>query len=484
MPTSSLHLALFPAPLQTHPKAGPRPRLLARALCLLVFGVSGLALPASAQTLARPGWAGSGLNADPWWKQAVFYQINPGEAAIAFPAAPPTTKATTDPAVPPAESEGPHPNPTPGLDYPAIAARLANLKALGVDALLLPMPVQQADPAAPPAPNALTTNQTAAPLQPGPQLDAFDQLINEASRQSIRVVLNFPAASLTPDLPATARFWLNRGVAGFHLITPSGTSPENTQAIVQALRKVTNTGVGQRIVIGDFDSNASATPFDNTSAATMPALRTLRGKPAPPVPVDHPQLQIDARLNRLDLPEAANLRAMLVQSMEQSNILMDIHPPIPTPGSPAPYPPLAKVLAAVLLTTHPAALLGADEKIGLHIGERPDSLAAWYRSLSALHHANAALRYGTSTLLNFDEQNALVWVNRPPANALQTAPIVVACNLSPLPVQIALAGPIHALDMRGTYLRTILRSDDSFGPQDINAVILPPYGVYIGELHR
>jgi hypothetical protein len=141
-------------------------------------------------------------------------------------------------------------------------------------------------------------------------------------------------------------------------------------------------------------------------------------------------------------------------------------------------------MAAVLLTTHPAALLDADDQIGLHVSEHPDSLANWYRSLSALHHANTALRYGTSTLLNFDEQNALVWVDRPPANAVQSNPIVVACNLSGLPVQLALGAAIRTLDMRGTYLRTILRSDDSFGPQDINNVILPAYGVYIGELRR
>jgi alpha-glucosidase len=141
-------------------------------------------------------------------------------------------------------------------------------------------------------------------------------------------------------------------------------------------------------------------------------------------------------------------------------------------------------MAAVLLTTHPAALLDADDQIGLRVGEHPDSLANWYRQLSALHHSNAALRYGTSTLLNFDEQNALVWVNRPPANAVQGNPIVVACNLSGLPVQLALGNAIRNMEMHGSYLRTILRSDDSFGPQNIDAVIVPPFGVYIGELRR
>jgi len=472
---------------------------------------------AGGQTLARPGWAGSGLNADPWWKQAVFYQIVPGDAAKTDAAKTDAAKSGAAMAVPAQQATGPtadgeagEASPDAGSvsDFKALAARLDTLKAVGVDALLLPMPVKQSGTAsdanpdsnvaqapivaqAPNVAQAHSAMKSIAPLPPGPLLDAFDDLINQASRQSIRVVLDISASSLTPDLPATARFWLNRGVAGFHLTTPPGTSPEETQAIVQALHKVTSSGVGQRILIGDFDPSLAATPSDAANAglqdssgtgASRFASRSLRSRPMSSP--DRPQLQIDSRLSHLELPEAANLRAMLVQTMEESNILVDIHPP-PTPaGSPVQYPQLAKVMAAVLLTTHPAALLDAGDQIGLHVGEHPDSLANWYRSLSALHHANAALRYGTSTLLNFDEQNALVWVDRPPANAVQSNPIVVACNLSGLPVQLALGAAIRTLDMRGTYLRTILRSDDSFGPQDINNVILPPYGVYIGELRR
>jgi alpha-glucosidase len=450
-----------PAPLS-------RQRALYRLPALGLMLALCVATNSDAQTLARPGWAGSGLNADPWWKQAVFYQISP------------------------AKTSGPGSNPGSADDFKVLAARLDLLKAVGVDALLLPMPVEQAETesSTTPAPSR-GASKTIAPLAPGPLLDAFDELINQASRQNIRVVLDITASSLTPDLPATARFWLNRGVAGFHLTTPPETSPDETQAIVQALHKVTDSGVGQRILIGNFDANQVATPNDNSGAgqpynspaagsrflSRSPRTRSTTGP-------DRPQLQIDSRLSHLDLPEAANLRAMLVQTMEESNILVDINPPSPPPGAPVQYSQLAKVMAAVLLTTHPAALLDSDAQIGLHVGEKPDSLANWYRSLSALHHANTALRYGTSTLLNFDEQNALVWVNRPPANAVQSNPIVVACNLSGQPVQLALSGAIHNLDMRGSYLRTILRSDDSFGPQDINAVILPPYGVYIGELRR
>jgi hypothetical protein len=453
-----------PAPFDVTNRLLALGRRLAPGLLLALC----VAANSDAQTLARPGWAGSGLNADPWWKQAVFYQVSFAKAGE------PGTDAVS------------------AIDFKVLTARLDILKAVGVDALLLPMPVEQAETAAS-ADSAQPhgASKTIAPLAPGPLLDSFDELINQASRQSIRVVLDITASSMTPDLPATARFWLNRGVAGFHLTIPPETGADETQAIVQALHKVTDSGVGQRILIGNFDGNQVATPSDNgaagqsynsPAAGSRFASRSPRARPT--TAPDRPQLQIDSRLSHLELPEAANLRAMLVQTMEESNILVDINPPPPPPGAPVQYSQLAKVMAAVLLTTHPAALLDGDNQIGLHVGEHPDSLANWYRSLSALHHANAALRYGTSTLLNFDEQNALVWVNRPPANAVQSNPIVVACNLSGQPVQLALSGAIHNLDMRGSYLRTILRSDDSFGPQDINAVILPPYGVYIGELRR
>ena len=36
-----------------------------------------LSSTAFSQTLARPGWAGSGMNSQPWWKHAVLYQLDP-----------------------------------------------------------------------------------------------------------------------------------------------------------------------------------------------------------------------------------------------------------------------------------------------------------------------------------------------------------------------------------------------------------------------
>jgi hypothetical protein len=104
--------------------------------------------------------------------------------------------------------------------------------------------------------------------------------------------------------------------------------------------------------------------------------------------------------------------------------------------------------------------------------------------LSALHHGNATVRYGSVTVLNFDAQNALVWVIRPPANSGLAPPVVVACNLSSSPLRLSLTSAIHSLNLRGSFLITLLRSDQAMGPQDLDSVTLPPFAVYIGELHR
>ena len=94
------------------------------------------------------------------------------------------------------------------------------------------------------------------------------------------------------------------------------------------------------------------------------------------------------------------------------------------------------------------------------------------------------MRYGSVTVLDFDAQNALVWIIRPAANSALAPPVVVVCNLSSSPLRLSLTSAVHSLNLRGSFLLTLLRSDQAIGPQDLDAVALPPFAVYIGELHR
>jgi alpha-glucosidase len=411
-------------------------------LCLAALLLAA-AIPAPAQTLARPGLAGSGLNTDPWWKQAVFYQI----AA----------------------------NPNTPTDYKFIAAKLDALHALGVDALLLPMPALPGSPASDPA------------------LDDFDELIHQASQRGIRTLVNFPAPSVPADLAPTAHFWLSRGIAGFRLVTPPSASPQDTQSLVQALRKITNSIVGQRIVLSDFNPSVSPAPLASSathlSSSARSAARSNR-----PGDSTGAQLQIDSQLSHVALPDAASLRTLLAQSLAAPNLLLDFHPPAMPPSSPDPYAALARAMAAILLTTHPAVLINADPSLELQPALPIDNpltaappaptLADWYSKLSALHHGNSTVRYGSITILNFDLQNVLVWVIRPPSNSALAPPVVVVCNLSSSPLQLSLTNAIHSLNLRGSFLLTLLRTDRAMGAQDIGSVTLPPFAVYIGELHR
>jgi alpha-glucosidase len=452
---------------------GGRHRLRIAALLLLA-----LTLPAAAQTLARPGWAGSGLNTDPWWRQAVFYQVS------------------SSPANPPGGSPAEQLQLQHSADFKFIAARLDALHTLGVDALIVPMP---------PLPTSLA---------PDPALDDFDELIHQASRRGIRVLVTLPAPSVSSapsDLAPIARFWLSRGVAGFRLVTPPSASLQDSQSLLQSLRRITNSAVGQRIVLSDFNPGATATPVappasrhPSRTASTRRANRSGDALNA--------QLQIDSELSQLDLPEAANLRPLLAQSLLTPNILLDFYPPTPPPSSPDPYPAVARAISAILLTTHSAALIDASPTLVLQPDATPEAapppaaartlavnhpapifrpaapptptLADWISKLSALHHGNATVRYGSVTVLDFDAQNALVWIIRPAANSALAPPVVVVCNLSSSPLRLSLTSAVHSLNLRGSFLLTLLRSDQAIGPQDLDAVALPPFAVYIGELHR
>jgi alpha-glucosidase len=451
---------------------GGRHRLRIAALLLLA-----LTLPAAAQTLARPGWAGSGLNTDPWWRQAVFYQVS------------------SSPANPPGGSPAEQLQLQQSADFESIAARLDALHTLGIDALVVPMP---------PLPTSLA---------PNPSLDDFDDLIHQASRRGIRVLVTLPVPSVSSDLAPIARFWLSRGVAGFRLVTPPSVSPQDSQSLLQSLRRITNSAVGQRIVLADFNPGATATPV-GPPASRHPYRTASTRRANRSGDTTGAQLLIDSELSQLDLPEAANLRPLLAKSLLTLNILLDFHHPASPPNEPDPYPALAHAISAILLTTHSAALIDAGPTLVL----QPDAtsapeaapppaaartlavnhpapifrpaappaptLADWTSRLSALHHGNATVRYGSVSVLNFDDQNALVWVIRPAANSPLAPPVVVACNLSSSPQQLSLTSAVHSLNLRGSFLLTLLRSDQAMGPQDLDAVALPPFAVYIGELHR
>jgi hypothetical protein len=345
-----------------------------------------------------------------------------------------------------------------------------------------------------------------------PNLDDFDDLLRQASAHGIRVLLTIHAPRNAADLSGLARFWLNHGVAGLHIATAPG---EDVQAIVQLTRKLSSNVAGQRVIISDLD----LAPPDSTGKPH----RAGAGRESTLVS----QLQIDKRAVSLPTLDAASLRPLLTQAIAQPSLLIDLR----APGSSDARPPLAEPVAAIALITQPAALIDSSADLVLEptperpkVAEEPakpappapppqappgtylpyvpyappakpkpaeaqkpvpaDPLTTWYKLLSALHHDNGVLKTGAKIFLDFDAQNALVWVTKPASNAPRlTAPVVVICNLSAVPLHLSLTDAMKRLGLRGFYLRTLLRTDDAMGGQDLNSVNVPAFGVYIGEPH-
>jgi alpha-glucosidase len=466
-----------PSPGRSTHHRRSRSRQLWLPACILLAATC----PIFAQVLAKPGWKATGLTAESWWPHAIFYEV---------------TAAPAD------------------VDFKAITVRLDALKSLGIDVLILPAPAL-------PAPGSNVVM---------PNLDDLDNLLLQASSHGIRVLLTIQATPAASDLSGLARFWLNRGVAGLHIATPSGTSPGQTQAILQNVRKLTSGVLGERIIVSDA---GLSTP--DTATSEQSSRRSSRWAISSHGPQSSSgsgtQFQIDARASSSATLDAASLRALLSQTISRPNLLFDISAPSASSNSPDSRPPLAYAVGAIALIAHPAALIDsaanltleptperqevAEETLkppppspspssGTYLPYVPyvpppkpqkletpqaiaipvDPLTLWYQKLAALHHDNATLRSGNKVFLDFDARNALVWVSRPTAGAGLKLPVFAICNLSSSPIQISLSAAVKSLDLHGLFLRTLLRADPGMGAQDLNSVNVPAFGVYVGELRR
>ncbi|MDE3104221.1 MAG: alpha-glucosidase C-terminal domain-containing protein [Acidobacteriota bacterium] len=425
-----------------------------RAWARRLLAVATLTATCGGQTLARPGWAGSGMQPNTWWRHAVLYQVDPHQFQSNVPPVPSALA-----------------NLTQRLDY---------LRSLGVDAVLLhnlqpehPDPAHLVDPAL-------------------GSLDDFDDLLLQASRREMRVLLDLDPAS-TPDLQPLARFWLSRGVAGFHLIGP--------QDHLHDLRVLLNSFVGERILIADQPAaGAALTPADSpnlllvSTLANAPHLdaATLRttlsqfdAPPAPRTPV--PLLLTDApgqprsavRWAAPPSPQAEKLAAtILLTTRGSSMLLFGQEIGLTAPGTEFPWEPPPPPASAARLRNPPAP----DPRYVSTQQADPDSVLSWYRQLNALRHTNLTLRTGTTTFLPHDNQQVLAFVRRPASITPASPALVVVCNLSSQPVEVALHADTQHLGLRGNFLRTLARSDGVMGPMDLDHVQLAPYMVYLGEL--
>lgn len=425
-----------------------RPKsLLALLLAFLFAGA--ISTTAYAQALARPGWAGFGTASPIWWKDASVYEIDPhGFGGIA--------------------------QITHHLDY---------IHSLGTDAILLTR--FQPDAAHP-----QSIDSTAGTL------DDLADLIHQASSRNMRVLIDLGELAPTTDLTSIARYWLNQGVAGFHIMGADQAAQ---------LRKIAGAYIGHRVVIGDLDPSASS------SAGSR----------------EGPQLLLDARLSKVHQLTASTIRPELEAIQPAQNLLLATDTPaeprsITRFGDGQHDRDIAKIIATTIFATRASALIYYGQEIGLPTaapsdaaaemkwGEPAppanakralhpappadpitvaaqeadaDSLLSWYRRLIVLHHSNATISSAPTTIvLNHDDQNVLAWIRKPQAPTYKNPPVVIVCNLSAQPVHLSLKEDMQKLHLKGNFLRTILRSDSGMGPMTLDSMTLPPFAVYIGGL--
>lgn len=426
-----------------------------------------------AQVLARPGWEGSGISTDVWWKHPVIYHVNP----INF-------------------------DPTGGNRLHGIAQHLDYIQSLGgVDGLLLTTIQPDAD-------HAQAIDPTYGTL------DDLDDLIHEASRHNIRVLLDLDPKISTADLPNVARFWLNRGIAGFHVI---GANPE-AHAQATELRKATANYLGSRILIGDVDPTLRSSPQQRTYKTPD---------------TDITQLLLDTSLGAVAPLNPAAVRSA-IQSTENVASVGHAIPLLATDGpsfqrSMSRYADgknnlaIAKLLATILFTTRAQPLLYYGQELGVAAQDGatpetpvivwnapppppknkpvpppepaaatapnasleeadPDSLLNWYRRLIELHHSNATINAGEYLTISRDDQNVLIIIRKPKVVSLTDPILVILCNLSGQSQHLAIKADITKLHLRGSFLRTVLRSDSGMGTMHLDSMTLAPYAAYIGEL--
>ncbi len=438
---------------------------------------------AYAQTLARPGWAGSGLTPNPWWRHAVIYAIDPHDFQ---------------------DSNGDGTG-----DLPGLARRLDYLQSLGIDALLLRQLA--------PADSAIEKVAIDPALG---TIDDFDNLVIQASRHNMRILIELRQTDPTADVSGIARFWLSRGVAGFRLVAANTT---DTSIAMHQLRSLIRGYVGERILIGDPSASIAPPVRGHSPAAKEP-----------------PQLLVDPFLSTVPTLDAAAFRTAL----EKNDSLLSSGSGLPLAitdaisDTPDATPSavrfshdheqdaqsIGKLIATLLLTTRAASMLQYGQEIALaptptahplmpwgkpdapanaktsppaiaantpqqppanNVATQdadPDSLLNWYRHLSVLQHSNMKLRSGTTLVLNHDADHVVAWVRKPQVVSLNTPALVFVCNLSASPVKLSLRPDMQRLHLKGSFLRSTLRSDNAMGALNLDAITLQPYGIYIGEL--
>jgi alpha-glucosidase len=105
-----------------------------------------------------------------------------------------------------------------------------------------------------------------------------------------------------------------------------------------------------------------------------------------------------------------------------------------------------------------------------------DSLLNWYKQLIQLRRDNSALHSGKLTMLNTNDTKVLSWIRQAPG----VPAVVVACNFTAEPQKVSF--DLSQQGIAGKQAKTLMKSPGASDPASLDAVNLPPFGVYIGQV--
>jgi alpha-glucosidase len=100
----------------------------------------------------------------------------------------------------------------------------------------------------------------------------------------------------------------------------------------------------------------------------------------------------------------------------------------------------------------------------------------WYQQLIQLRRENPALRDGTLTMFNVNDNNVLSWLRK----ATDGQAVLIACNFTAQPRTVAF--DLSPQGVSGKELKALLQTPGMDESESLASIKLPPYGVYIGQV--
>ncbi len=404
-----------------------RRRLLLYTACLAAVRVTG-SFALQAQMLSRPGWRGTNITPEAWWKHAAFVRL---DAETTFADA---------------------------------ATELPWMSDVSADSMVLPdlLPTAEIAAGTPPLPFAPRFGTE----------DELDALMREASARHMHVLLQAPVHRLVAN-QGEVRFWMNRGIAGFDVGTVGAADMDGLRQLRSALDKFP----GQRILMARVTANGSGTA-DAPAASAHTKHGGAAGSASSSGGHDPVTLHIvsaaDVESGKLGRSATTSIAPLLVEIAADvatpAAAKEAVDPAVLLPGS---LPGLRSLLPLLLASGTPI--------LDSSLIRTPEQRAAIQQVL-ALRNSHVALRNGTSTPLATQTQGLRAWLISGRERAGKSS-LLLAVNEGTVVATLHMSDAIKHAGIRGTYLRPILRSDGAMGSVNLENGQLPPGAAILAEIH-